>query len=150
MNCPNDGTLLSQLSYEGDVEVDVCRQCRGIWLDHGELERIQETLEHDYSEDLKNIPDRAIKAYEMARQLGAGALERQCPRCARALRKEEYGFCSQIIIDVCSECRGVWLDTGELQSLEIFFERAREEAKAGAAGLMRGFFASLLTLFGKH
>jgi Zn-finger nucleic acid-binding protein len=37
--CPNCNTGMSQVQRAG-VELDVCPQCRGVWLDRGELEKI--------------------------------------------------------------------------------------------------------------
>ena len=34
---------------------------------------------------------------------------------------------SQILIDVCTECFGVWLDKGELQTLELYYERLSQK-----------------------
>ena len=39
MQCPRCGVLLTEIVKTG-VPVDVCDQCRGIWLDRGELEQI--------------------------------------------------------------------------------------------------------------
>ena len=39
MNCPLDGTTLS-LSERNGIEIDYCPQCRGVWLDRGELDKI--------------------------------------------------------------------------------------------------------------
>jgi Zn-finger nucleic acid-binding protein len=39
MNCPLDGTALS-LSERNGIEIDYCPQCRGVWLDRGELDKI--------------------------------------------------------------------------------------------------------------
>lgn len=39
LRCPKDGTLLKALSF-GDSEIDVCAECRCLWLDHGEYEKI--------------------------------------------------------------------------------------------------------------
>lgn len=39
MNCPNDGTTLMMSERQG-VEIDYCPQCRGVWLDRGELDKI--------------------------------------------------------------------------------------------------------------
>jgi Zn-finger nucleic acid-binding protein len=41
MKCPIDDTPLSVSSREG-VEIDFCPQCRGVWLDRGELDKIIE------------------------------------------------------------------------------------------------------------
>lgn len=39
MQCPIDQTTLL-MSTRNDVEVDYCPQCRGVWLDRGELDKI--------------------------------------------------------------------------------------------------------------
>lgn len=41
MNCPNDNTQLL-LSERQGVEIDYCPQCRGVWLDRGELDKMIE------------------------------------------------------------------------------------------------------------
>lgn len=39
MKCPVDGTELAMSERQG-IEVDYCPQCRGVWLDRGELDKI--------------------------------------------------------------------------------------------------------------
>ncbi|MGI1662518.1 zf-TFIIB domain-containing protein [Palleronia sp. KMU-117] len=41
MLCPIDGTQLVMTERQG-VEIDYCPQCRGVWLDRGELDKIVE------------------------------------------------------------------------------------------------------------
>ena len=41
MKCPVDDTTLQMTEREG-VEIDYCPECRGVWLDRGELDRIIE------------------------------------------------------------------------------------------------------------
>ena len=41
MQCPVDGTTLAMADRQG-VEVDYCPQCRGVWLDRGELDKLIE------------------------------------------------------------------------------------------------------------
>ncbi|MEI7499074.1 MAG: zf-TFIIB domain-containing protein [Bacteroidota bacterium] len=41
MNCPKCNITLLMTDRQG-VEIDYCPQCRGIWLDRGELEKIIE------------------------------------------------------------------------------------------------------------
>lgn len=41
MQCPVDGTTLVMTDRNG-VEIDYCPQCRGVWLDRGELDKIIE------------------------------------------------------------------------------------------------------------
>jgi Zn-finger nucleic acid-binding protein len=39
MKCPNDGAVLTMTERSG-VEIDYCPECRGVWLDRGELDKI--------------------------------------------------------------------------------------------------------------
>lgn len=39
MKCPNDNTTLV-MSERSGVEIDYCPDCRGVWLDRGELDKI--------------------------------------------------------------------------------------------------------------
>lgn len=39
MQCPTDGTVLV-MSERSGIEIDYCPDCRGVWLDRGELDKI--------------------------------------------------------------------------------------------------------------
>jgi uncharacterized protein len=39
MKCPNDSATLV-MSERAGVEIDYCPECRGVWLDRGELDKI--------------------------------------------------------------------------------------------------------------
>lgn len=41
MACPVDGNTLV-MSERSGIEIDYCPQCRGVWLDRGELDKIIE------------------------------------------------------------------------------------------------------------
>lgn len=41
MKCPIDGSTLV-ISDRNGIEIDYCPQCRGVWLDRGELDKIIE------------------------------------------------------------------------------------------------------------
>ena len=41
MQCPTDGSALV-MSERSGIEIDYCPQCRGVWLDRGELDKIIE------------------------------------------------------------------------------------------------------------
>jgi Zn-finger nucleic acid-binding protein len=43
-DCPRCGTVLT-MSERAGVEIDYCPQCRGVWLDRGELDKIVERAE---------------------------------------------------------------------------------------------------------
>jgi uncharacterized protein len=48
MKCPNDSTTLV-MSERAGVEIDYCPECRGIWLDRGELDKIIDRAESEVS-----------------------------------------------------------------------------------------------------
>lgn len=141
MKCPKDETTLATVDYEGAVQVDRCPTCRGMWLDQGELEQIERTKERDYTAELRELPDLVDKAYAMASQSAAPPLD--CPNCGRTMERREHAYCSQILIDVCPQCHGVWLDADEIGALEVFFERAA----ADTADMRVGFFSGLRAFF---
>ncbi len=41
MRCPNDDTSLAISDRQG-IEIDYCPECRGVWLDRGELDKLIE------------------------------------------------------------------------------------------------------------
>lgn len=41
MKCPNCDVALTMADRQG-IEIDYCPQCRGVWLDRGELDKIIE------------------------------------------------------------------------------------------------------------
>lgn len=56
MKCPNCGVNLLMTDRNG-IEIDYCPDCRGVWLDRGELDKIIERA----SPNVQNgYPDRKI------------------------------------------------------------------------------------------
>lgn len=53
MKCPVDGVDLQMTERQG-VEIDYCPQCRGVWLDRGELDKILERSEAPTSENQRS------------------------------------------------------------------------------------------------
>jgi uncharacterized protein len=47
MNCPVCNVPLQMTERQG-VEIDYCNQCRGVWLDRGELDKIIERAQQPY------------------------------------------------------------------------------------------------------
>ncbi|WP_411722398.1 zf-TFIIB domain-containing protein [Mycetocola sp.] len=58
MKCPTDSATLV-MSERGGVEIDYCPECRGVWLDRGELDKIIERAENEMA---KNAPAPAAAA----------------------------------------------------------------------------------------
>lgn len=125
MKCPRDAANLEAKKYEANIEIDACGKCGGVWLDAGELERIQETVERDYKKAARK--DLASEAIEAAKQAQRDAIS--CPKCSGAMTARRYGMGSAVMIDVCDAGCGIWLDKGELEALEKFFEDSRDNTE---------------------
>jgi uncharacterized protein len=50
MQCPIDDTTLLLFERQG-VEIDYCPQCRGVWLDRGELDKLIQRADNDTDDD---------------------------------------------------------------------------------------------------
>ncbi|HHL31406.1 MAG TPA: hypothetical protein ENJ41_02385 [Oceanospirillales bacterium] len=148
MKCPVDKTELKEQEYERAVVVDSCSSCQGMWLDKWELKAIQANKGNYYQEELEKFPDLVNKSYRLALEKQRPLLN--CPKCAEnndniQMERREHGYCSQIMIDVCPQCQGIWLDQGEVQALEIFFEQSHMDDKE----IKTGFFHSLWFMLNK-
>lgn len=117
--CPVDDFTLAQENYEG-VTIDVCPHCSGVWLDAGELQALEENQKSDFRGVTQSALDTIRAAEDMAR--ARSEEPRSCVSCNAGLTPKEYAYASQVIIDECPNGHGIWLDKGELNRLEMFFE----------------------------
>lgn len=51
MKCPVCKNVTLLMSEKSGIEIDYCPECRGIWLDHGELDKIMEKNNNIFSDD---------------------------------------------------------------------------------------------------
>src|SRR4051794_27291149 len=101
MNCPCcDRSSLVETMTKGGVLVDVCKTCKGVWLDRGEV--------FLFSRKPKQLEQ--LLAMEMH---ALAPSDRRCPRCVGHL--EEAPFLRPgLMVDRCPQCEGYWFDAGEL------------------------------------
>ena len=53
MNCPNCGTRMRIMDKYG-VEIDICPDCKGVWLDRGELDKIIDLVASDGPDSMQD------------------------------------------------------------------------------------------------
>jgi Zn-finger nucleic acid-binding protein len=86
MKCPNDGATLT-MSERSGVEIDYCPDCRGVWLDRGELDKILDRASAELS--APPAPDqrgyRQDPGYQQGYQQGPGYQGHRRPK-----RKEHW------------------------------------------------------------
>lgn len=103
MKCPKCSKELVEFPTSELVTLDFCGGCKGIWFDKLELAEYVETLE-----DLPNEKDIALH----------GSITKfPCPKCGTRLIELPYAG-TTTLVDCCPDCGGIWLDFGELKSVE--------------------------------
>jgi len=127
MLCPACKTEMFVLEFEL-IEIDYCPDCRGVWLDSGELELIGERAGALQGELLA-----ALDRQEGKR--ARGPEKRRCPVCRKVLRCTSSRGKNPIVLDRCPVQHGLWFDKGELQAVVA-------AAGAGADNVLVRFFAS--------
>ena len=91
---------LSTLS--GDVTIDRCIDCRGIWFDIGEAELLKNKWMSDYIDD---GDPRVGKEHNQIRDIN-------CPRCGREMTPLSDPVQTHIQYEACED-HGLYFDAGE-------------------------------------
>jgi len=113
---------LQTIKHAAGVEVDQCMGCGGVFLDAGELRTIQSAATKTKSNVLP--PSHIQRVYDRGREHaehGDNPPTLMCPACNGEMASRDWGFGSEVTIDTCLECFGVWLDYSELETLEEVF-----------------------------
>jgi uncharacterized protein len=58
MKCPVCNGMELKIAERQGIEIDYCPECRGIWLDRGELDKI---IERSYGEVLSSVASPSIR-----------------------------------------------------------------------------------------
>ncbi|MGI2336742.1 MAG: zf-TFIIB domain-containing protein [Dehalogenimonas sp.] len=110
MNCPKDHSPMIVVEYD-QIAIDYCPECRGVWLDRGELELVVE----------KSFPVESVSRLEdffHRREADVKEDKRRCPICHQTMHKEKIGTAPEVVIDACvAREDGLWFDGGELQQV---------------------------------
>lgn len=144
MKCPRDRTSMTTTRHEAAIEIDVCPSCQGTWLDKGELEAVQSKVAKDFK--LGNLEPPSDFDFSFSKKMQDSFAAIDCPRCGKKMDTREYGYWSQVMVDVCPSGCGLWLDKNEFKALEVFFQNnlvaeAKEESQ-------KAMWASLTSMFG--
>jgi uncharacterized protein len=114
--CPRCEREMQLISIES-CELDICSSCRGIWFDADELSGVMRL-------DLANLSILPFyQDLEGKKQTSLEQVPSFCPRCSGPLDQRRFNQALPVIIDVCPQQHGLWLDEGELFEIKEFCER---------------------------
>lgn len=87
-----------------------CPKCRGMWVDEEKLKQLKSKVEDG---DIRWMDDE-LEAIEKTKAM---ASDRLCPKCnGTKLLSTKFGH-SNLIIDWCPSCHGIWLDRDEFLNM---------------------------------
>ena len=133
MDCPRCKVGLKIEQYKG-IEVDKCPKCKGMWLDHPELDQLEDTVLSD--DEVKGMMMYARRESDIS-----------CPKCNQAMTTFNYRAYN-LPIDFCPEEHGFWLDSGEEERvLELMKQRIKDLDRTAVA---EGEWAKFLQGVGSH
>jgi len=107
-HCPDCDLPLLKYAL-GDLPVEQCRGCKGVFVERQDLEGLYADRwesQVGYTTDSRTPPKVSVR--EDVRY-------RRCPRCSRLMRHRLLGTRrGGVIVDICAQ-HGTWFDRGELQ-----------------------------------
>ena len=119
MDCPRCAAPLELKSLKG-IDVDRCGNCDGIWLDHPELDMLEDTVMDE--DERKGTMVYAVRPSDIS-----------CPRCAGPMRTFNYRAYN-LPLDECEEQHGFWLDSGEERRvLDLMKQRVKDLKRSASA-----------------
>lgn len=87
-------------------QLDFCPNCQGTWFDKGEAAKY-----FSFQEDIPNL----IAVLATAKNTSL-----VCPRCSKELQELKYNIQSDLLLDRCVGCEGLWFDAQEVDQLMKF------------------------------
>jgi Zn-finger nucleic acid-binding protein len=111
MRCPVCTDMeLVRTPYEG-IGVNLCPACHGFLLSSTAMKGIERN------------PEMQQEVLESETQIMADSIQPVvCPKCRITMQKKNAPHSLNFNIDVCRSCNVIWLDAGELESIQLAYE----------------------------
>ena len=93
--------------------IQMCHDCGGIWFEQDNFGDFVKGLAAS-----ENIPDDIVELFKRRDVLSPHQVQEKakvCPRCRKELRKFNYSYDSNVILDKCPDCGGIWADKSEVE-----------------------------------
>ncbi len=95
-----------------------CPSCGGFWVG---AKRLGKVLER-YMSFLAERHDRQCGRRKRVNPWKVETVRVICPECGRTMTKLNYAYNSNVIVDNCETCGGVWLDKDEIEKIAAFLK----------------------------
>jgi uncharacterized protein len=114
MNCPACGNAMTEMMV-GDIKVDTCKGgCGGLWFDEWELRKVDEPSAA-LGEELLEVEVNPAVVVDRSKR-------RNCPHDPDVvMMRHQWSVKNQVTVDECPKCEGMFLDSGELNTIRAEF-----------------------------
>lgn len=117
MNCPKCRAAMEKVTHAA-IEIDRCTECRGIWFDLMEREKLNDTP----GSASIDIGDAEVgDSFDSVDEI-------DCPVCSTRMIRMVDAEQPHVHYEACKVCNGVFLDAGEFIDLQerTLFDRLRD------------------------
>jgi len=116
MDCPKCHANMEEVTYGRDMTIDRCTNCKGIWFDTGEVEKLKGKWMSEFVDT--GDPDLG-KEHDKIEEI-------DCPRCGKQMDAVSDGKQGHIWYEKCEE-HGIYFDAGEFTDFkyETFLDKVR-------------------------
>ena len=132
MQCPVCKSSLRTETHQY-VEFNICGGCRGIWVSGEQFHKLAVLVtsegQVESSAKLTFKPRKALQPHP-------DNPVRVCPVCTLAMREFNYAYDSNIFLDRCEQCKGIWLDPNEIIDIAKHIQY-NPKVDAAARGLLK-------------
>lgn len=119
MKCLSCSSKLKEVKFKNAL-IDICPECKGIWFDSGEFVDFVKTLTE--SEEISPQTPRLFEKDTAQTVDTIKEKERVCPKCGKKLEKFNYAYDSNVFLDKCPSCEGLWADGGEVKEVARYLK----------------------------
>jgi Zn-finger nucleic acid-binding protein len=121
--CPRCSTTL-QARLVGDIVIDECRSCQGVFLDHVAIKRVITDRQQARAQALLGALPTGVVAH-----VQTGKMYIKCPACHQIMNRRQFAAGAGVIVDVCKQ-HGTFFDVGELpQTIDFVMHGGLEKAE---------------------
>jgi Zn-finger nucleic acid-binding protein len=122
MNCPQCKTVMKE-NVVGDVTINDCTQCRGMWFDRGNFEEVKDEV-------LPELGWMELDEWKDDLEFTVRQDSFNCPKCGDIALTTISDPKSATELSTCTQCQGTWLATGQFLN---FVNALLEEADRKSA-----------------
>ncbi|MDD5433489.1 MAG: zf-TFIIB domain-containing protein [Candidatus Pacebacteria bacterium] len=130
MKCPIHQEQEMKKAMFYNTQVDYCPICLGVWFSKDELRQAKDQAD-------KTLQWLDVDLWEEPTKFQVSPTHKICPQDFVPLYQINYNH-SQIKVDICNSCFGIWLDRGEFKKIISYLKQKKVDE------ILHSYFKNLI------